>query len=127
MIAVKDKSKAPVKITGGTEPGHATHACGLPIFDISKDPALDPFLRKGAAIGKTKFGNVKYNQGEIIPGYELICTEELNRPGSAGKGWASHWHCELVKKCPAPAKGGAPAKTTQVKTPANPANVIQKN
>lgn len=111
MIAVKAKSGAEIMVTGGTEPGHATHGCGLPIFDLRKNPTLDAYLRKGKAVGMTKFGNTKYDLGEVIPGYTLECTEELNKPGSAGKGWASHWHCRLiVKSCQAPTKATVPGK-----------------
>ncbi len=115
MIAVKAKSGAEIMVTGGTEPGHATHGCGLPIFDLRKNPTLDAYLRKGKAVGMTKFGNTKYDLGEAIPGYTLECTEELNKPGSAGSGWASHWHCRLIaKSCQAPAK---PAPTGKIKAP----------
>ncbi len=111
MIAVKTKSGADVTVTGGTEPGHATHGCGLPIFDLKKTPALDAYLRKGKAVGMTKFGNTKYDLGEIVPGYTLECTEELNKPGSAGAAWASHWHCRLIaKSCQTPTKATMPGK-----------------
>ncbi len=113
IIAVKNKSGAETMVTGGTEPGHATHGCGLPIFDLRKNPTLDAYLRKGKPVGMTKFGNTKYDLGEIIPGYILECTEELNKPGSAGRGWASHWHCRLiVKACLQPKSGTSQTKTS---------------
>lgn len=130
IIAVKTKSNANVKVTGGTEPGHATHGCGLPIFDLQKNPTLDAYLRGGKAVGMTKFGNTKYERDDFIPGYKLECTEELNKPGSAGAAWASHWHCRLIaKSCKAPtdSKTAAPAKGTVAPIGTINENMIKAN
>jgi hypothetical protein len=124
MIAIKTKSGAETMVTGGTEPGHASHGCGLPIFDLRKNPTLDAYLRGGKAVGMTKFGNTKYSRDDFIPGYTLECTEELNKPKSAGSGWASHWHCRLIaKSCQAPTKSTTESRT---KVPVNTLDEIRR-
>jgi hypothetical protein len=44
-----------VTISGGTEPGHASHAVGQPIFDIRRDTAVTKFLRTNGTGVRTSF------------------------------------------------------------------------
>ncbi len=46
IIKLKDGTKCPVTITGGTEVGHKSHGAGLPVVDLSENSCLEQYFSK---------------------------------------------------------------------------------
>ena len=72
-----------VKITGGTEPGHASHGPGKPIFDLGLSTTLNTWVRTHSTMSASSFQNCRYRL--TLAGNVWWFTLEGN-----------HWHtCKL--------------------------------
>jgi hypothetical protein len=80
-------SACKVVITGGTEPGHKTHAVGRPILDLRRDAALSSYIIRTS-------GGVK-ERTSLGPIYKIGSVEYVDEVGGV-----PHWHICNGIRCP---------------------------
>ncbi|MDQ5961470.1 MAG: hypothetical protein QG581_391 [Patescibacteria group bacterium] len=51
IIRLKEGTKCPVTVTGGTEVGHKSHGTGLPVVDLSENTCLEQYFSQNKPVG----------------------------------------------------------------------------
>lgn len=91
LVNLETSCECLLKVTGGTEGGHAEHAPNLPVFDLSPDQSLNTYLSKTNPEAKSpRSGTCVYVDG---------ASYKYENTGDNGRSSAPHWHVSYAEGC----------------------------